>query len=435
MRQESERNLDTHTFLLLAHYATFAYQDLLYEYLTSRGARIVTKINFPLPELPNLKRIELYENRSIQSEVKKTIPSLWYPSAFAYPLHVIQLVILIATRGIRYDVVIAEDSLLAFGSLILRRMGYIRKVVYYNHGVDATRFPIGILNRWYQWLDRFSATNADINWMLSKIMLKRRRSWGIPRSSLYWIPASVPIRTIRRRKTGRRNRLVFLGVLNDKNGIHLIPDIIDRVRRKIPGVRLDIIGNGERENWLKEEIKNRGLKDHIRLLGLMEYGEFSKILTDYAIGLAPYLDVMDNLTATSDSMKMRVYLAAGLPVIITRGFHFSDEIRKFKLGVTVPFDTEAIATAIIRLLSSKRTVVLMRQRALRYSQSYDIHSIYESTFRKILPESTHRDLPGYQRKMSAYAARRTKVRSGSVPSVASNGRTRHNRIPRVTNDA
>ena len=52
------KSIKSSSFLLVANYATYGFQDLLYEYLLKQKVQLLTKINLPLPELPLLQHIE-----------------------------------------------------------------------------------------------------------------------------------------------------------------------------------------------------------------------------------------------------------------------------------------------------------------------------------------------------------------------------------------
>jgi len=71
--------VSSHAFLLLAHYATFAFQDILFEYLTSNKATLVTKFNLPLPELPLLKKIEITDSKKGKIELPEKLSPLLSP--------------------------------------------------------------------------------------------------------------------------------------------------------------------------------------------------------------------------------------------------------------------------------------------------------------------------------------------------------------------
>ena len=68
-------------------------------------------------------------------------------------------------------------------------------------------------------------------------------------------------------------------------------------------------------------------------------------------------------------MKMRVYIAAGLPVVITKGFLFSHEIEEYQLGFSVNYEVKAFANKIIQILSNDHLNKKFRTNALAYSKN------------------------------------------------------------------
>jgi len=376
--------ISSHTFLLLAHYATFAYQDLLFQYLTDNKALLVTKFNLPLPELPLLKKIEITDSQKGKIETTRRITSSVQPAILAYAIQSFQLFFIILLSENKYHVIIAQDRLLAFIAIILRIIGKCQTVIFYSHGVDRRRFRYTVMNKLYNFLDRVSATKSNFNWFLSKAMITIRKKQGVDPNTSFWVPSSISTNTILRRKEVFNHKVVFLGALNDKNGANLLPKIILEVRQTIPDITLDIIGGGELYDSLKNEVKKLRLNKSINFLGVLKFEDFSQILTNYSVGIAPYEYVFDTLTSTSDSMKMRVYLAAGLPVIITQGFIFSDEIEKNGLGFVANFNIDSFAKAIIKVLKNPTLNKIIRYRALVYSKKYDIAAIYDNIFPKIL---------------------------------------------------
>lgn len=344
---------------------------------------VVTKINIPLPDLPILHHIEV--THAVKGKKRKTyrIPAFWKPTVLAYATGVLQYLWIVLTSPYSYEYVIAEDSLLAAASILLRTLGKVRHVIFYSHGIDFTRFGSRWANRVYQALDRFSARQSDYNWSLSQNMFPIRMRQGIPRERLFWIPSSLPIDSLPRKPFVKNHSLVFLGVINDKNGVGILPDIIMEVRKKVQDVHLDIMGDGDMRDSLKTRIKKMGLARHIRMLGNLEFKKFKNVMTNYRAGLVTYKYSEVNLIPTSDSMKMRVYLAAGLPVILTKGFIFSDEVTKNNLGFAVEYDVTAFSKSIIRILTDDGLCRTLRNNALAYSKTMDLTAIYNRTFDQI----------------------------------------------------
>lgn len=380
MVSKKNKSTSSLSFLLISHYATFAEADMLFNYLIEHDAKIITQIKLPLPELPYLKQIELSVHEQGKLKTSKKIPSVISPIWLAYLAQSFQLFFLVFGSKQSYEVLIAQNSLLAFLGIILRTFGKCKKVIFFSHGIDKKRFGNSFLNKTYRLLDTISATRSDFNWFLSKNMIPIRKQQGIKNEKLFWIPSTVPIKTIIRKKTNMSNKIVFLGTIDEKNGAQLLPQIIAFIKGSFPNVILDIMGNGYLFKNLKENVKKLHLENNINLFGHLPYEEFSKKLTNYSIGIAPYEYSETSLTPLSDSLKMRLYLAAGLPVVITKGFWFSDEIEKNKLGFAVKQDIKSFANAILTLLTDKQLNREIRNRALAYSKKLDLTGFYDRGF-------------------------------------------------------
>ena len=273
--------------------------------------------------------------------------------------------------------------LVAYKGMLIKENELCKTVVFYSHGMDKKRLSNKHFNNLYQLLEKISATHSDFNWFLNINMKNVRLKQGNKEKTLFWIPASIPIKTIPRKENVFNHRLVFLGVLSNKNGADLLPKIILNLKKKVQDVTLDIIGEGELSISIRDEVKKLRLEKSIKLHGLLKFKDFSPMMTHYSIGMAPYENDFETLSSSSDPMKMRIYLAAGLPVIITKGFNFSDEIAKHNLGYAVTFKVESFVKATLKLLKNKELNLSIRKRALAYSKEYDIINIYDRTFQEI----------------------------------------------------
>lgn len=375
--------LSSHSFLLLGHYATFAEADMMFDYIIEHDAKLITRINLPLPELPYLKKVSITVHEKGKLRKSKTISSFLRPILLAYILQSLQLLFIVFSSKRTYDMVIAQDSLLTFLGIIFRVFGKCKKVIFFSHGIDRQRFNNAIFNKLYLLLDSISAKGSDFNWFMSRNMIPIRRQQGIKDEVMFWIPSTVPIKVIRRKKTGMRNKIVFLGTVDDKNGAPLLPAMMTQVKKSLPNAVLDVMGNGAFFKWLKKEVSRYNLDKSINLLGHLSFKDFSQKLTNYSIGISPYRFSEQNLTPLSDSLKMRLYLAAGLPVIITKGFWFSDEITENELGLAVEDTSDSFAKAIIKLLKDGELNKKIRNRAFAYSKKMDLTGFYDRAFKKI----------------------------------------------------
>lgn len=378
MLKNKDKDIESKKFLLVSHYATYAMQDLLYEYLTNNKVKLVKKINFPLPELPFLKGIEIEENVKGRLLRKTYLASLVKPSFIAYVLHFLQLIWLGISDKNSYDVAIAENSLLVFGCLCLKKVGRIKKIIFYSHGIADDRFHESLMNSVYQWMDSYSARHSDLSWLLSKKMIPTRIKQGVPEDAIFWVPTALQLSKMERKSAYQKEALVFIGAINEMNGAFMLSKIMKSIWRKHPTIGLDIIGDGPLMESLKVDFKKINTNGKVSFLGVQRFDDYKDTLTDYIAGLAPYKPSASNLLQSTDPMKVRLYMAAGLPTITTKGFPFSKEIVENDLGFTVEYEERSYADAIERLLSDKGMYQLKRKNNLEYSKRFDQQRVFKA---------------------------------------------------------
>lgn len=378
----NNKNDNNKSYLLLSHYATYAMQDLLFEYLSHKKTKFIKKINFPLPELPFLKKIEIENVVRGQRISESKIKSIYKPASIAYLYHIIQTISIILFDKNKYDVIIAQDSILGLSAIILKYLNKCEKVIYYCHGFYQDRFKNPL--RWfYRNLDYFVAISSDANWLLSKKMLRIRRLQKIDNKKLSLVPATVPLNSLKRNTKPRNKKLIFIGTLNQMNGVLLLPEIISLLKINNINIHLDIIGDGPDKTKLVQMIKQKILQQNITLLGLKSFKEYSNSLTNYYLGVAPYSPSEDNLLQTTDPMKLRLYQAAGLPVVTTKGFPFSNEIVKNDIGSICEYNIMDFSKCIQTLFENSELNQKYRTNALQYSMKFDLNNIFKNSLNKI----------------------------------------------------
>ncbi len=372
--------------LLMSHYATYAMQDLLIEFLSRKKVKHVKAISIPLPELPFLKQIKITNIENGKTISSNNISTLISPPGIAYLVHFFQILFIILFETETYDIVIAQNSLLAIAGLILKIQGTVKKVVFYSHGVDASRFSTSLKTKLYRKLDEFAAKHSDYNWILGKTMRETRIKQGVPKDRLFWVPTAINLKQIKRLATPRTEKLIFIGVLNKMNGVMVFPEMIKILKKEFHNIHLEIIGDGELRNKLEHKVKKLNVSENVSFLGVKSFNDYKNTLTDYFLGLAPYEPNSRNLLERTDPMKLRLYTAAGLPSIVTRGFHFSDEISEENIGITVEYNAKDLANGIEKLFKDKKRYNAMRKRSLEYSKSFDQDILYNKIFKKMLDE-------------------------------------------------
>ena len=114
----------------------------------------------------------------------------------------------------------------------------------------------------------------------------------------------------------------------------------------------------------------------------MDHSELEDKLGEYAVGLAIYSSE-DSWNYYRDSMKVREYLAAGVPVICDPVPSASEDIRGAGAGVVVSLNVNVLALAITDLLTNDNVWLNCRENALLLAHKFDKDILLAAAFTRI----------------------------------------------------
>jgi glycosyltransferase involved in cell wall biosynthesis len=284
-----------------------------------------------------------------------------------------------------FDLYVGADGINCVAGLFLRRLGVVKRVVFYTIDYTPTRFANPVLNQLYVNLDRYCVQNSDFTWNLSPRMSQARwHSQTGNHGREITVPIGVRLDRIQPRSIDEidRHALAFIGHLRRGHGIELVVRALPTIISHVPKTRLVVIGSGPIEEELKRTAKKLGLNDKITFVGFMRnHEDAERILASCSIGLAVYEPVHDNFSFYTDPGKPKLYLACGLPTIITAVPLIAEVISDRKMGIVVRFDEEQVAQAAIQLLTDNELYESYRKNALDYAQELDWGRIFEDALK------------------------------------------------------
>jgi glycosyltransferase involved in cell wall biosynthesis len=94
-------------------------------------------------------------------------------------------------------------------------------------------------------------------------------------------------------------------------------------------------------------------------------------LADASVAVAPYQPRSDNFTRYADPGKLKAYLAAGLPILLTDVPPNARSLAAEGGAEIVSYDALSLATAIERALGDGPAWGSRRAAALRHARSFD----------------------------------------------------------------
>ena len=289
-----------------------------------------------------------------------------------------------------FDAFIAADNLLALAGFWLRRRRRVRNVVLYSIDFSPRRFRNQLINRIYHRVDRFAAQHADLCWGVSEaIFIARQERDKLPaQSHQVVVPVGAHFERIRRlhlsEVSGRQ--IVFVGNLNETQGLQLIIDALPAILSALPDATLLVLGDGPYMSSLKAQVERLQVQDSVEFAGFIEdHSEIERRLAGSALAVATYVPDPLNFSRFADPMKIKTYLACGLPVVMTDVPEIAHSIERQGAGCIVPYDADAAAAAIIRYLADPRMLQQAREAAGQVAIDYQWDRIFEGAFEASMP--------------------------------------------------
>ncbi len=327
----------------------------LRDYLVARGADVVTIFHPLTPEQGSRHRIARYAGGALVDERGVRLP-LKPPASFALDPFVPLL-------PPRVEVWFGFNPLACARGLIART----DRVVLWSVDFVPDRFGRGtIATRIYDRLDRLCCVRADARVELSESARNgRNRRHGLGDAPAHVVPMGawidrVPTTTTESFQDGR---VVFLGHLVERQGVAILLDALgDRPA--------DVIGTGPLEASLRARAKNVTFHGYVA-----DHREVERLLSHAAVAVAPYRQTGESFTRYADPGKLKAYLAAGLPTLLTDVPPNALELAAEAGAEIVADDPAALAAAIESLLASPDEWRARREAALAYARRFDWNAL------------------------------------------------------------
>jgi glycosyltransferase involved in cell wall biosynthesis len=173
--------------------------------------------------------------------------------------------------------------------------------------------------------------------------------------------------------------IVSAGRLAEAKNFPLLIDAMALLRRRIPEARLFILGQGDQEPQLREQIASLGLADAVRLCGFQR-NPWKYIARADVFALTSRYEGFGNVLVEA--------MACGVPVVVTRSPGPLEIVRDNVDGVIVPeHSAAAVADALTAILTDDRRRASMAAAAKAASSRFALPAIagqYDSWFSELV---------------------------------------------------
>ncbi len=349
----------------------------LIDFLLQHRARRLTTVFHPLePEQEPQHVITVYEPDSEPRVRRVRLPSR---PPFTYVLDP-----LVPLWPERVDGWLGFNNLACARGLLARRLGRAGKVVYWAVDFVPNRFGDNALTRAYDRFDALCCRSANARFELSEAALNGRnerlglRPEQAARSHVVPIGAWVDRVPVTAEDGWKARRVLYVGHLIRRQGVGLLVEALDLLARRSVDFVAEIAGSGPLEQGLREQAARAGLDGRLSFAGFIDdQRSVESFLASGSVAVAAY-DPTDNvLTQHADPSKLKAYLAAGLPIVMTDLPHNAQELAQRAGAELIPFDAGALADAIERALSDGERWQQRRRAALDYARGFDWGALLE----------------------------------------------------------
>lgn len=373
-------------FVIITHYLVYGAPQALRDYLIDNKVKRLLFVAHPLDIGSERSYFELIENGKVKC---KKISSLRTNIAIInYLIEVFLTLVWVFSSKEKYDLFIGVDNLNALAGLMLRGFGKVGKVVYYTIDYSPQRSQNNFLNFVYHKIDNFCVKYTNIVWNVSpRIARGRRKTKGLNfLKKQKVVPIGVWFDMVKRRPFDKvkKHQLLFLGNLLEKQGVQVVINAIPAIIKEIPDFHFLIVGGGVYEKSLREQVNKMGLAKYVTFSGwIKDRKKLNELIPESVCAIAPYNPKKASYSYYADPTKIKDYLSAGLPVILTNVSYNAKEIERKKCGIVVNYKKEDIARTVINILGDEDKLRIYRENAVKYAKQFDWSKIFNQALSKL----------------------------------------------------
>ena len=257
----------------------------------------------------------------------------------------------------KLDLFIGVESINALSAILLKRMGYIRTVLYFSNDYHPKRYAW--LKNWvFLKMDEIAACKGDYIWMMNPKIHESRMERGleVPKLAPHFIihgglpffpGGPVPLHE------RERYRIVY-ATRAAHQGLQIVLKAFSAVQKKHHDSKLYITGHADKEESkirpLIEELKISG---NVIFTGFIKEDELNHLVKNSYIGLAIWSRNASDPATYGDPEKIRRYFHFGLPVLSTANAFTAETIKKHGAGMVVDDKVESVTKAIMELFEDE----------------------------------------------------------------------------------
>jgi len=196
----------------------------------------------------------------------------------------------------------------------------------------------------------------------SQIREGMARLYRIRSKDIEVVPNGVDVNLFRPTPIPSEKKVLYYGTLEPHRSSLLIK-VIEEVCKRDKEVKFIVVGGAP--TWLKAHLNSAGLRDRVALPGFVPHDELPRWLERARVCLLP----QHRSLGRGGSLKLLEYMSSGRPVVAT-DVDESYPVKEAGAGLVVPVDPEAVAEAVLKVLSDEPLAERLAARGVEYARKF-----------------------------------------------------------------
>jgi 1,2-diacylglycerol 3-alpha-glucosyltransferase len=187
--------------------------------------------------------------------------------------------------------------------------------------------------------------------------------------------------------------ILYVGRVSHEKNFNVLMEGFYKANKKLPEAKLLIVGHGPIWDQIKKEVENRSLSDSVIFTGAIPYDEL------IASGIFGAVEVFATAAKTENQpMTILEAQANGLVCLGPDARGIPDLIHNDINGIIVPpDDTDALAEAMVKLLTDKKLYSRMKKETKKEIKEHDIFRCAQLWVKTYREEMDQKGKPTYEK--------------------------------------
>ncbi len=181
-------------------------------------------------------------------------------------------------------------------------------------------------------------------------------------------------------------RILYMGVLNDRNGVRKIHEIAEEMDQRGLNFSIAVFGEGPLESYLKSQAAKSKFARQIEFHGYVEdFWKIADLAKPCTVAIAPYSGTSHDYSYFADPGKVNWYFEVGLPVVMTNAVAMAEVFEKESGALVLDQNSTAKewVDVLQQLNESQMQLEELSRRSLNFARAREKNVVFSDALLKI----------------------------------------------------